>query len=131
MLPIYLQYDWFYTRIILVLSCSCARMHLTCLMTKVKFILILLFVCLSHSRTQKRLCNWLVCFSPKIALPKGKIAESQWYVFMSLYGSFGDLSVRQSHFRRWGTQSLVRAPVILGGAALCLLITINQPISTY
>ncbi len=48
---------------------------------------------------------WLVCSSAKIASLKRKITESQWYVFMRLHGSFGDLSVRWSHFRQWGTQS--------------------------
>ncbi len=47
-----------------------------------------------------------VCSSPKIALPKRKIAESQWYACMLLYGSFDDPSFRRSTFRRWGTQPI-------------------------
>jgi len=43
---------------------------------------------------------WYESSSPKIASPKRKIAESQWYVFILLYGSFGDLSVRRFSFRR-------------------------------
>jgi hypothetical protein len=48
-----------------------------------------------------------LCCSPKIASPKRKLVESQWYIRMHLHRSFGDLSCRRFRFQRWVHNRLI------------------------